>query len=257
MSTHDCVAARSIASESARRLLSPRRGARTSKPRACARVCVRAAARSNTHLYELLGVSSTATTKEIKSAYRKRALKLHPDVNKAPDAAEKFNEVKQAYNVLVDPKLREAYDAASTGKKSGSASDWSDAWSRATSGARTSSSSSSGYYGGGFGGSKPKEEEFYGFKDFFADLEKELDARAAKRPSDAAPKTLWEELYDIGEEFVEFLETTAPKPSKKEDREPSSKYDEPKPKPSKPRKPSAKDQTVDDMLAELKRDMGL
>ena len=253
MSTHACSAARSITGEGIRCLLSPRRGARASKPRACARVCVRAAARSNTHLYELLGVSSTATTKEIKSAYRKRALKLHPDVNKAPDAAEKFNEVKQAYNVLVDPKLREAYDAASTGKKSGSASDWSDAWSRATSGARASSS---GYYGGVFGESKPKDEEFYGFKDFFADLEKELDARAAKRPSDAVPKTLWEELYDIGEEFVEFLETSAPKPPKNEDREPSSKY-EPKPKPNKPSKPSAKDQTVDDMLAELKRDMGL
>ena len=61
-----------------------------------------------------MGVSSTATAKEIKSAYRKRALELHPDVNKSADASTRFNEVKEAYNVLIDPKLRAAYDDASS-----------------------------------------------------------------------------------------------------------------------------------------------
>jgi curved DNA-binding protein CbpA len=213
------------------------------------------------HLYNLLGVSSTATAKEIKSAYRKRALELHPDVNKSPDASTRFNEVKEAYNVLIDPKLRAAYDdAASSTSRGPSASDWTDAWSRATSGSRASSAST------GARRSQQPEEEFYGFKDFFADLEKELAAREAKRPAGAAPKSLWEELYDIGEEFVDFLETSAPKPSKKPPDD-AFRYDgsarappKPKPPPSSSRSASArsaKDTTVDDMLADLKRDMGL
>jgi len=97
-------------------------------------------------------------------------------------------------------------------------------------------------------------------------LEKELAAREAKRPAGAAPKSLWEELYDIGEEFVDFLETSAPKPSKKPPDD-AFRYDgsarappKPKPPPSSSRPASArsaKDTTVDDMLADLKRDMGL
>ena len=242
--------------------------ARRSPPRRAARVHASSSAsasksKSNDpkHLYNLLGVSSTATAKEIKSAYRKRALELHPDVNKSPDASTRFNEVKEAYNVLIDPKLRAAYDdAASATSRGPSASDWTDAWSRATSGSRASSAST------GARRSQQPEEEFYGFKDFFADLEKELAAREAKRPAGAAPKSLWEELYDIGEEFVDFLETSAPKPSKKPP-EDAFRYDRSERAPPKPKPPpsssrpasarSAKDTTVDDMLADLKRDMGL
>lgn len=206
------------------------------------------------HLYNLLGVSPKATTKEIKSAYRRRALELHPDVNKAPDASARFNEVKEAYNVLVDPARREAYDAAATSRGRATATDWSDAWTRATSGARSPRASSSGARAT----RAREEEEFYGFGDFFRDLEKELAARDAARPAGAAPKSLWEELYEIGEEFVDFLEDAAPEPKPRSKSEFSRAASKPSPEPKKPSAaPRVSSQTVDDMLAELKRDMGL
>lgn len=63
-----------------------------------------------TDYYELLGVSKNATAHEIKAAYRKLALKWHPDRNKASDAEKKFKEINQAYEVLSDAKKKEVYD---------------------------------------------------------------------------------------------------------------------------------------------------
>lgn len=60
--------------------------------------------------YDILGVSKDASTAEIKRAYRRLALKYHPDRNKEKDAAEKFKEVNEAYEVLSDPKKRQTYD---------------------------------------------------------------------------------------------------------------------------------------------------
>ena len=60
--------------------------------------------------YEVLGVSKTATDKEIKSAFRRLAKEYHPDLNKAPDAADKFKEAQEAYAVLSDEQKRRQYD---------------------------------------------------------------------------------------------------------------------------------------------------
>ena len=60
--------------------------------------------------YEILGVSKDASKDEIKSAFRQKARKLHPDVNKAPDAEEKFKELGKAYETLMDDNKRATYD---------------------------------------------------------------------------------------------------------------------------------------------------
>lgn len=61
-------------------------------------------------LYSVLGVARNATPEQIKSAYKKRAKALHPDVNPSPTAAEDFAEAKQAYETLSDPQKRSMYD---------------------------------------------------------------------------------------------------------------------------------------------------
>ncbi len=63
--------------------------------------------------YEVLGVSKNASEDDIKKAYRKLAMKHHPDRNQADDAKkseEKFKEAKEAYEMLTDPQKRAAYD---------------------------------------------------------------------------------------------------------------------------------------------------
>lgn len=60
--------------------------------------------------YEILGVNKKASTDDIRSAYRKLAMRYHPDKNKSPDAEEKFKEMSEAYAILSDQSKRQQYD---------------------------------------------------------------------------------------------------------------------------------------------------
>ncbi len=92
----------------------------------------------NKNLYDILGVSKSATETDIKSAYRKLARKYHPDLNKDDkNAAEKFKEISCAYDILGDKEKRKKYDNKeidSDGKPTG--------------------------FGAGFGGSNPFGQGF-------------------------------------------------------------------------------------------------
>jgi DnaJ-class molecular chaperone len=88
--------------------------------------------------YEVLGVSRSATKKDIQSAFRKLARKLHPDVNPGDqDAERRFKEISEAHDVLSDPEKRKLYDRFG--------SDWSAA-------AAAGASADGGPVGRGFGG---------------------------------------------------------------------------------------------------------
>ncbi|XP_010483602.1 PREDICTED: dnaJ homolog subfamily B member 9-like isoform X2 [Camelina sativa] len=131
--------------------------------------------------YEILGVSQSATPQDIKRAYRKLALKYHPDVNKEANAQEKFLKIKHAYTTLINSDSRRKYGSES---------------SRASYSTGQTSRKSD----------RQVEEDFYGLGDFFKDLQEEYNNWEASASSQGKPKSLWEELGEIGEEFVEFLE---------------------------------------------------
>ena len=66
---------------------------------------------ANKDYYETLGIKKDASAEEIKRAYRQLAKKYHPDLNKDDEnAAQKFKEVNEAYQVLSDDKKRAQYD---------------------------------------------------------------------------------------------------------------------------------------------------
>ncbi len=94
--------------------------------------------------YEILGIDKNATKEEIKSAFRKKARQYHPDVNKAPDAEEKFKELGRAYETLMDDNKRATYDRYGED------------------GLRDAGFSTSGPFDGGFGGLNEIFESIFG-----------------------------------------------------------------------------------------------
>jgi curved DNA-binding protein len=113
--------------------------------------------------YADLGVSRTASQEEIQRAYRKLARKLHPDVNKSPEAEERFKDVSEAYAVLSDPEQRKRYDAFGADFRRVPEDVDPDTWARARAGAGAGTGGGGGFAGfdGGFGG--------IDFEDLFGD----------------------------------------------------------------------------------------
>ena len=111
--------------------------------------------------YEVLGVSKTFSTDEIKKQYRKLALKFHPDRNNSSDAPEHFKEISEAYAVLSNTEKRQLYDqhghAGVDGRYSsddifqGARGDFSDIFGRSGSGFDSIFESIFGRSGSGFG----------------------------------------------------------------------------------------------------------
>lgn len=60
--------------------------------------------------YEILGVTQNASRTELRSAYRRLAMKYHPDISQSPEASARFAEISHAYRVLSTPRLRALYD---------------------------------------------------------------------------------------------------------------------------------------------------
>lgn len=105
--------------------------------------------------YAILGLDKKASDDDIKKAYRRLARKYHPDVSKEANAEDKFKDVQEAYEVLKDPKKREAYDQLGSNWRAGQDFRPPPGW----------NANSQFYTEGGF-----DQEDLGGFSDFFANL---------------------------------------------------------------------------------------
>jgi len=116
--------------------------------------------------YDLLGLKKGASDSEIKAAYRKQALKWHPDRNKSPDSAVKFKEINRAYEVLSDSQKRQMYDQyGKDGVERGSQQQQGQQQGPFSYTYSTSGGGQNPFEGVDFGGSDPFDifEQFFGF----------------------------------------------------------------------------------------------
>ena len=127
--------------------------------------------------YEVLGVPKNASDNEIKKAFRQLARQYHPDVNKNPDAVDKFKEVNEAYQVLSDPQKRSAYDQFGHAGIDPNA-----------------------FAGGGFGGGG-----FGGFGDIFGDIFSDFFGGGSSSSRRNGPRRGADLRYDLNITFEEAV----------------------------------------------------
>jgi curved DNA-binding protein len=128
--------------------------------------------------YQALGVPRTASQDEIQRAYRKLARAYHPDVNKDPEAEERFKEVSEAYDVLSDPEARRRYDAFGPEFRQVPPDVDPEAWARSRAGAGRAGAGRGWTGAGAGGGAGWAGAEGIDIEDLFGDL---FGGRAAGR----------------------------------------------------------------------------
>eukprot|EP00741_Cyanophora_paradoxa_P018322 tig00000204_g17691.t1 len=208
-----------------------------------------AAARNDEDYYKILGVSHGASLKEMKTAFRSAAKKLHPDVNPSPSAAEEFKRLLRAYETLSDPKARLAWEAQrSRGPYSSS--------SRSSSSYASSSSSYSytppppgsfdSFWEDFLGGPEPAEPLDDDFGRILKDLFSQVDSKGAG--------SILEDFVSFFEKELQIDEEGEKRRREEEEARRRARAAAPPPPPPPPPKNTAAE--VDAELAELKRRMG-
>lgn len=136
--------------------------------------------------YKVLGVARDASQEEIKRAYRKLANKYHPDRNKEQDAAEKFSQANEAYEVLRDAEKRKKYDALGKDWKAGQEFRPPPGW--------ENMNFKYGPSGGGGGGQQFNFHSSGDFSDFFEMLFGQ-QARGGRRSPGSGGSSNFEEMF--------------------------------------------------------------
>ncbi len=143
--------------------------------------------------YAILGVKRDAKPDEIRKAYRKLAKEFHPDVNKTPNAEEKYKEINEAYEVLKDPDKRSKYDTLGADWKNGQDFTPPHGWGNFTNGGSfTSGSDFSEFFRSIFGNANG----FGGFQDIFSGKKYSYSPNTEQ---EAALTLTLEQIYHGGE----------------------------------------------------------